>query len=337
VDATSVRVYAIVPGLWQLRLPTAWDGLPSTNAFVIERSDGGIDLVDCGGSGDESAYAALIAGIEATGWSLADVRQLIFTHYHSDHAGPAARIVRETGCSVAGHPAAGHAFDAWERPEEVEQMRAKLARRDGVPEELIPAFATIEEELHGFDGQVTPDVRLTAGTYIDSSLGRWDVLETPGHAPSHICLLQRERRLLLAGDLIAAVFVPYFDIGYTDDPAGEYIASLRAIRDLPISAALPGHGRRIEDVIGVIDMHLASMAQRLDACRQELERNGPGTVYDVVRRMHPETIDAIALVWRWCETTAYLNHLAQLCVVERTHNESNGALSYTAGSALSAS
>ena len=46
------------------------------------------------------------------------------------------------------------------------------------------------------------------------------VIETPGHAPSHVCLYQPERRLLISGDHLLGRVSLYFDRGFTPDPVG---------------------------------------------------------------------------------------------------------------------
>jgi len=72
-------------------------------------------------------------------------------------------------------------------------------------------FLTKENAGHGDVWCVTTD------------LGTWTVHETPGHAPSHVCLFQPERRLLISGDHLLGRVSPYFDVGYSPDPAGESV------------------------------------------------------------------------------------------------------------------
>lgn len=309
VQSSSTRTFALMPGLWQLRLPTPWNGLSHANAFVLELGGGGIALVDCGGGGHPSAWRALCAGLAEIGRSVREISQLIITHYHSDHAGAAALIVAESGCRVAGHPATGHAFEAWESPRRAYEGRRELARRDGIPADLLHAFATVEEELTGFEGPVAPDDPLTDGVRLSTALGEWEVLETPGHSPSHVCLFQRDQHLLIAGDLIAPTFVPYFDLGHTEDPAGETIASLGRASALGARRAFPGHGRVIENVEDVLRAHIAEM-ERLISTQEDALDSTPKTVFEVLRALHPNLSDPIALVWRWCETGAGLRHLA---------------------------
>jgi glyoxylase-like metal-dependent hydrolase (beta-lactamase superfamily II) len=65
---------------------------------------------------------------------------------------------------------------------------------------------------------VLPDRDLHAGDLVESALGPWRVVETPGHAPSHICLWPPQAELLLTGDLVTSTYAPYMDYGYSPDP-----------------------------------------------------------------------------------------------------------------------
>ncbi len=60
-------------------------------AYFIPSSHGHI-IVDCGPT---STLPTLKAGIEALGYSLADVQHLLLTHIHLDHAGAAGTMARE--------------------------------------------------------------------------------------------------------------------------------------------------------------------------------------------------------------------------------------------------
>lgn len=297
-----------MPGLWLLRLPTPWPTVPTVNAYVIEGADG-IVLVDCGGGGHSSTVDAVAAAIAQTGWRLDDVRELVITHYHTDHMGCAATIGEQTGCRVSGHPATAHGFDAVVDPSRVYAEREALAVRAGVPHDLLPVFASVDEEVYGCDGPLELDVRLVDGVTIDTSLGQWEVLETPGHAPSEVSLWQADHRVLLAGDVLAPVFVPYFDIGFTPDPAGELLASLRALRALDASLALPGHGRVIEAVDASLDEHVTALCDGLDECERALRKRGPSTSFELMTLLHPDWSHPMRVAWRSTIATAYLEHL----------------------------
>ena len=104
VDPSATSVFELVPGLWQLRLPLPWPGISHVNVYVAELAHGGVALFDCGGAGDPTAWGALIAGVQAAGHEIEDVRVLVATHAHSDHIGLAKPLVAASGCTFWLHP-----------------------------------------------------------------------------------------------------------------------------------------------------------------------------------------------------------------------------------------
>src|SRR5206468_1472807 len=100
----------------------------------------------------------------------------------------------------------------------------------GVPDSVITqAYEPRRGQPLGVDRFVEPDRDLVPGTEVETDLGRWQVYETPGHAPSHVCLHQPDRRLLVSGDHLLGRISLYYDFGYTPDPAGEYLESLDVV------------------------------------------------------------------------------------------------------------
>jgi glyoxylase-like metal-dependent hydrolase (beta-lactamase superfamily II) len=122
--------------------------------------------------------------------------------------------------------------------------RLEVARMSGVPTAALERYRERNdkpEEL--IDGIHVPDRELVPGVEVESDVGTWQVIETPGHAPSHVCLHQAERRLLISGDHLLGRTVLFFDYGHTPDPLGEYRASLDRIEPLDVDLCLPGHGK----------------------------------------------------------------------------------------------
>lgn len=81
------------------------------------------------------------------------------------------------------------------------------------------------------------------------------VLETPGHAPDHVCFAvpgesadegdDAESRSLLGGDLMVATGSVV--VGAPEGDLRAYLESLQAVRDADFSAVYPGHGPVITD------------------------------------------------------------------------------------------
>src|SRR3954452_8346665 len=92
------RADRVLPGVWRIRLPLPWPGVPHVNAWAIESPDrDGIVLVDTGIRA-EGPLADLERTLRPAGHGLADVSLLVCTHAHSDHYGLAAPIVEIAGC-----------------------------------------------------------------------------------------------------------------------------------------------------------------------------------------------------------------------------------------------
>jgi glyoxylase-like metal-dependent hydrolase (beta-lactamase superfamily II) len=143
---------------------------------------------------------------------------------------------------------------------------------------------------------------------VPSALGTWEVLETPGHSPSHVCLYQPEQRLMILGDLVSRIFAPWYDYGYTADPVAELAASLVLVEGLDVDLALPGHGRPIEDLAEIIAMHQEEIVRRLELVEAEVARE-PGPAYEIGLRAFGPSPSMMAEVGRLQEAMACLRHL----------------------------
>src|SRR5881398_1398858 len=97
----------VLPGVWRLRLPLPWPGVPHGNAWALARGDG-IVLVDTG-LHDAGSMGNLERALDQVGLHLELVRLIVCTHAHADHFGQAASIKRRAGCEVWMHPNHEHA------------------------------------------------------------------------------------------------------------------------------------------------------------------------------------------------------------------------------------
>ena len=88
----------VLPGVWRLRLPLPWPGVPHCNAWALAAGDG-IVLVDTG-MHEPGSMAHLERALEQVNLRLENVRLLLCTHAHSDHYGQAATIVERAGCEL---------------------------------------------------------------------------------------------------------------------------------------------------------------------------------------------------------------------------------------------
>ena len=302
VDADAARAFELTPGLWQLRLPAPWHHLTHVNAYALDHPDGdGIVLIDCGCAGHPTTWDAFERALERAGRRVEDVRDLVITHYHTDHMGSARAVAWASGCTIHGHPDTRHLLEAVERPDDVYAERFAFARAEGVPEHWHDAVATVGEELQGAEDPPPPDRPLREG----ATVAGLQVIETPGHAPTHVCLYDPARRLLFAGDLLTTLFTTYGDWGYSPDPTGEFRASVEAVAGVDAALVLLGHGRPNQDLPGLVEIYREGFAARFAAVEAAL----PGTAWEVALQVFGASEHDSAMVWNLYEAWGYLNHL----------------------------
>ena len=159
-------------------------GHPGVIGTGVLRSDHGVWLVDPGPS---TGLAGLQKGLATLGASLADVRGLLLTHIHLDHAGASGTIVRQRPeIRVFVHErGAPHMIDPSRLLESAGRLYAgDLGRLWG---EVAPVPAANVQVLKG-------------GERLDVDGRHIDVLYTPGHASHHVSYFDAHTGSAFVGD-----------------------------------------------------------------------------------------------------------------------------------------
>ena len=237
----------MLPGVWRLRLPLPWPGVPHGNAWAVARGDG-IVLFDTGMGGKgrlrqlDLALAQAGFGVEDIGWSSAPTPTPTTT---GSPPRSSRRPAASSGCTRPGSTSGCWPTTRRRRS----SARLEVARQSGVPPAALERYreARSDDEETGIDAIRAPDRELVPGVEVETDLGAWQVYETPGHAPSHVVLHQPERKLMISGDHLLGRTVLFFDYGHTPDPVGEFLTSLDAVEPLDVDLCLPGHGRPFRD------------------------------------------------------------------------------------------
>ena len=198
------------PGVVMFPLPTPT--LPPasrTNTFLLGTREA--VLVDPGCPHEEELerlLAALSAAREGLG---RQVDSIWLTHHHPDHVGGLELLRRRLECPVLCHPLTA------------ERLAERGIAVDGVLE----------------DGE-----RFALG---DDPPFALRVLHTPGHARGHLCFLEENRRVLIAGDMIAG-----FGTIVIDPPEGDmtdYLDSLERLAGFEPRFLFPAHGPVLGDAV----------------------------------------------------------------------------------------
>jgi glyoxylase-like metal-dependent hydrolase (beta-lactamase superfamily II) len=215
-------------------------GHERTIASYVVDTDDGPALFDCGPA---TTIEALKAGLDRHGLRLTDVRHLLLSHIHLDHAGAAGVLVRE-------HPDLRVHVSPVGAPHLVDPSRLERSAR----------------RLYGdtFDvlwGELAPVPEANVHVVGDRVLGL-ECFPTPGHATHHVCYLDRDGTLY-AGDAAGVRIAPgRFVLPPTPPPEFDLEAWQATLEELeeraPEQMALIHWG-----VFGDVQRHLADLRLEL--------------------------------------------------------------------------
>jgi glyoxylase-like metal-dependent hydrolase (beta-lactamase superfamily II) len=153
-------------------------------ATALAQGHGGVAIID---PGPTSCLGTLELGLQASGIRWPDVRHILLTHVHLDHAGATGTIVRaHPHIKVLVHErGAGHMVD---------------------PSRLIDSATRIYgDRMAHFWGDVAPVaaanlVSLKGGEQIEAGGRTFDVAYTPGHASHHVSFFDGSSGIAFVGD-----------------------------------------------------------------------------------------------------------------------------------------
>lgn len=222
-------------------------GAPRTvGSYLLDTSEG-LALFDCGPS---SCIPALKAGLAERGFELGDVRHLLLSHIHLDHAGAAGSLVREhPGLQVhVSEIGAPHLVD----PSRLERSARRL---------YGDAFDTLWGEL-----APVPEENVHVASERAAGL---EVFLAPGHASHHVCYF--DGATLYAGDAAGVRIQPSRSVlPPTPPPDVDVEGWFRTLEEIerraPERLALIHFGLADD-----VSRHLAELRERLDTWSRRVE------------------------------------------------------------------
>jgi glyoxylase-like metal-dependent hydrolase (beta-lactamase superfamily II) len=195
-----MRQSAIVPGLYEIPLVRV-----KAHA-IIDGED--VSLIDCGHAGSLPAIERALHGL---GVSLTQVRRLVCTHGHPDHAG-SARAIADRGIEVLIHPTDAANLDVGFGDVVRQPSRGRIFAA------MTPPLATFRPLSDGDELPVLDGLK---------------VIHTPGHTPGSVCLFAERSGVLFVGDTLQRRFgrLSFASGLYSDDPvmARESVQRLAAL------------------------------------------------------------------------------------------------------------
>ncbi|MSQ41540.1 MAG: MBL fold metallo-hydrolase [Dehalococcoidia bacterium] len=282
--------------------------------YALPLAGGGALLVDAGPD-CEGSWEAAVAQLAAAGFAPPDVRVVLVTHAHLDHAGLAGRWAA-AGARIRCGAADRAAIVAGARHGEAARAaRLEALRRHGYRDapDGTTLSSTLPSRLSSRSWAAGPRPRLrwegapaqAVEAVADGerfALADGDTLRVvaaPGHTPGNLVAITERTRDLYSGDTLLPGTIPTpglhfprtMDAGPGDEGARwpslpPFLASAQRLRALAPRRVLPGHGAVVADPPALLDRFEAHYERRLRRVRALLA-GGPASAYALVARLFP--------------------------------------------------
>lgn len=308
----------------KLILPTPF-AVGDVNAYLLKGDS--LSLIDAGPKTTE-AYEALERGLKEAGYSFNDVEQVFLTHHHPDHAGwidafPQAKVY-------------GHKYnDLWLTRDPAffayhDSFYLERLIEEGVPEKYHSWVEKMKRPV-AYLGNRPLDVTLEEGDALPGHPG-WKVIETLGHAQSHVSFWHAENREMIGGDHILEKISSNPLIEPPLDPSTgrpqamlQYNESLKKVLTIPVKKIYSGHGNEVYNVHELIVHRLERQHVRAMKVHAMIGQQ-PLTIFEITQKLFPSVYEK-ELGLTLSETIGQVDYLlAEGLAIES--RDQNGVFSY---------
>ncbi|WP_042223521.1 MBL fold metallo-hydrolase [Oceanobacillus manasiensis] len=272
--------------LFQLTVPTPF-AVGDVHLYLLKGDS--LTLIDAGVK-TKKAFEAIQVQLKEIGYHPRDIEQIILTHHHPDHTGlveafPRAKEIMGNGL-----------VDLWLRKDEqyfkrYEDFFKDYFRRCDIP----PHFKGIGKKLRSlmhYAGEGNLTSFLDEGDRLPGHQN-WQVINTKGHAQSHISFYNETEKLFIGGDHLMknissnpVIEAPVLEGEQRASPLLQYRDSLRRCESLEISHLLPGHGEIFTNVSEVVQARFDKQEKRA-AHVFELLQSGKHTAFQLCQSIFP--------------------------------------------------
>ena len=319
----------VAPGIHWLSMPLPFQ-LDHINLWLMEDAGGGWTVVDTG-IGNEPTRTLWEPILEGK-----DVKRVIVTHYHPDHAGNAAWLCQRYGAELwmtQGEYLTAHAVRTSTAGYTADAVLA-VFRRNGLDEKRAAAMAGGRNRY----AALVPEFpfsyrRIIEGDELRVGKRGWRAIIGHGHAPEHLSLYSAEANTLIAGDMLLSTIstnVSVWSIDPEGDPLRLFLDSVARYRDLPEDVlVLPSHGKPFRGAhrrVRALEKH---HEDRLGELTEALKEK-PKSACELLAVLFRRPLDAHQTFFAMGEAIAHLHYLYYAGRATR-RVEADGIMRYAAG------
>jgi glyoxylase-like metal-dependent hydrolase (beta-lactamase superfamily II) len=287
--AQSLAV-AAAAGIHRLEIPTPFL-VGRVNCYLIE--DHPLTLVDTGPNSAKS-LEALSRALAEHGREVEDLQLIVITHQHVDHEGLLEIVTRRSQAEVAALDLlAPYVADFTASAAADDEFALAMMHRHGVPADVAAGLESVSAAYRSYGSSANVTRPLRDGDQLALRDRTLRVLHRPGHSPSDTIFFDEQRQILIAGDHLLArisstplLSRPLALGGGAERPHAliDYMASMRATRELPATLVLSGHGPPITDHAQLIEERFRGHERRARKLLRTLASE-PLSAYQLAQEM----------------------------------------------------
>jgi|TARA_B110000116_G_scaffold269164_1_gene284574 glyoxylase-like metal-dependent hydrolase (beta-lactamase superfamily II) len=320
----------VINGLHQIKTSMVRPHLPYVMSYVFEDNNGGITLFDTG-FGTDKATSDLEKGLNEIGYSINDIDNIIISHAHPDHIGMIDRIRKKNKHFIL--------IMSKIEFEWVNSRKSRNWQAIGNAWLAKHGMSLVEIDSSEQDSQWKniewPQLKEAAVINDADTMqyGPWsfEFIHTPGHTIGHICLYEKNNKLLLTGDHVLPHISPNVSVdfeGKNSDALIQYMNSLKKVLNFETNIVLPAHEFAFKNLSERVNELLQHHKDRLTEHMNSFSST-PMTAVEVARKVSWNTgdFDNFNLMMKRSavgETVAHLELLVfnnQLAKINGGHKE----------------
>ncbi|MBS4173383.1 MBL fold metallo-hydrolase [Bacillus sp. FJAT-49736] len=300
----------------KITVPTPF-AVGDVNVYLIKGET--LTLIDAGVKTKE-AWELFTFQLSQLGYIPEDIEQVVLTHHHPDHVGFLEWLSDDIW--IYGHP---YCVPWLEKDESFfashDQFYYELFKEFGIEGDFQDSIKKWKSPLKY--GAYRPITETIKERDTIPGLENWFVLETPGHAQSHLSFYRENDRTLIAGDHVLATISsnPLLEPPLKAEeerprPQLQYNASLKKLLNYDIHLTYTGHGADVSKVHSLIERRIQRQHDRAMQVKAMLKEK-PLSTFEICKKLFPAVYQK-ELGLTLSETTAQLDYLLSLGEINKS-------------------
>jgi glyoxylase-like metal-dependent hydrolase (beta-lactamase superfamily II) len=296
----------VAPGIHWLSMPLPFQ-LDHINLWLVDEEEG-CTVVDTGigNAGTRELWERILGARQ--------VKRVVLTHYHPDHAGNASWLCQRHGAELwttQGEYLTAHAVRTSSAGYTSDAVLS-VFRKNGLDEERAARMRSSRNRY----AELVPEFpfsyrRIIEGDEVPMGGEHWRAIVGHGHAPEHLSLFSKALNTVIAGDMLLSTIstnVSVWSIDPEGDPLRLFLDSIARYRELPEDVlVLPSHGKPFRGAHRRIEQLEKHHADRLSELSDSLQE--PKSAADLLSVLFRRPLDAHQTFFAMGEAIAHLHYL----------------------------